>query len=540
MSRYAIPELQITCIVVVVGILCWSPAEAQAPRSAGEERSVQAELIRRIRLVAAYLGAEAQHASVAALELSRVQGLDAVEVLAAASRQQSVLAQDAGRRARARLTESRPAVSAAGQQQAIVAELTAGAQRLRGYAEHVHGMSVQLATANARDIMGALRTTAVPREATVAMASLGGPDPSSGRSGLEPFVVGPGSSATVDYPAVGVVVAKDSSLGNVPVCTGTLVAPRVVLTAAHCRGYRLVGVFFQHAGFFDLDRPLIPHPEFRFPDADIAVLVLRTAVDGIKPAPLNESKPVSLGTLSRIVGFGYRNVLSGDGQSVPSSSVLRRTGLKLHARVVTEGCDSRLRSDRLICWTYKESGIDGALGSTCHGDSGGPLFAHDGGQWVLAGVTTAGTTCHVGDRALDAEVFRFVGWIRSHIARNPPNTSAGMGHTKDVLDPLDNPDRYVFESRYSRFGDTPPEWRRDFKVSAGVGMLRIGVIGTPSGQPLRLELGQKAAATPSCVQTANATMQSCEVLAPTAGEWMVKVIGLMGTEFQSVAIDRKP
>ncbi|MCP4005853.1 MAG: trypsin-like serine protease [bacterium] len=101
------------------------------------------------------------------------------------------------------------------------------------------------------------------------------------------------------------------------VCSATLIGCDEVLTAAHCvcdgLGSTCQGasapdpsnytVFLQHAGLFAVDSVTV-HPDLYFPDDDVAVLKLSTAVTGIRPTPINTIQTPPLGASGTIAGFG--------------------------------------------------------------------------------------------------------------------------------------------------------------------------------------------------------------------------------------------
>ncbi|MGA7324233.1 MAG: trypsin-like serine protease, partial [Rhodomicrobium sp.] len=61
------------------------------------------------------------------------------------------------------------------------------------------------------------------------------------------------------------------------------------------------------------------------------------------------------------------------------------------------------------------------FGSTCAGDSGGPLFAQSGGINYLVGVTSAGNqSCLPGGRDYDLDVYQFREWILNVTQAFPP------------------------------------------------------------------------------------------------------------------------
>jgi hypothetical protein len=188
------------------------------------------------------------------------------------------------------------------------------------------------------------------------------------------------------HPNVGGLVAETQySDGTWIYCSGTLIAPDVFLTAAHCGedGERVRVTFdtaYQdgdkfYAGTFESD-PLFnqsqsdPH--------DIAVVVLDKEVRGISPAQLPEA-----GSLAGLpgsqqftsVGYGAYEVTNGPGG---------HQYLYDDVRMVATGTLNAITPT----WLRISMNPSTGNGGTCYGDSGGPNFL--GTTNIIAATTITG------------------------------------------------------------------------------------------------------------------------------------------------------
>jgi hypothetical protein len=361
-----------------------------------------------------------------------------------------------------------------------------------------------------------------------------------------PFTLG--GSRTIDRPAVGALVYRNSQGDRRIRCTATLVAPNAVLTARHCvdpayfRTDRPDEVFFHHVGFVPVSTAISPAwpssstgQPARFPTDDLAIVFLSHPITDIQPMELNDGPAVAINSIGEIVGFGFRNNLI-----VPSGTdVIRETGIKVFGSIRTEVCPSTVASATLtgipmICWTATTSAF--GLGTTCYSDSGGPLLVLLSGRMVLAGVTSGGVPgCPLGQTSYSTEVAAHISWIRARLAAHPPALPAPWSNP---LHPHQNPER--FETRLSEAGAIFPangSWQTlPAIVGAGNQLLRLTVNGSATPEAVGdLPLRRFVLSGPfgrNCSIAAASIAQSCDVVDPPAGDWSVLVEGRRHTEFQ--------
>jgi hypothetical protein len=207
------------------------------------------------------------------------------------------------------------------------------------------------------------------------------------------------------HPNVGVMIVELPSGEKVSVCTGTLIAPSVFLTASHCLtwmpgegiGFDKVWVSFNsvvdasatlHHGNAVIN-PLYGGP--RSNPNDVAVILLDQAVTDITPARLptagllDEMKDARTLKFQRFVTVGY-GALRDDKTGGPHS--LADTSERHYA----EQSFLSLRP----YWIQLSMNPSTGSGGTCYGDSGGPHFI--GESDVIAAITvTSDMWCRAAD-----------------------------------------------------------------------------------------------------------------------------------------------
>jgi Trypsin len=171
------------------------------------------------------------------------------------------------------------------------------------------------------------------------------------------------------------------------VCSGSLIAPNIVLTAGHCvapdTSYRVLDTTTQPPRLLTA-RKAVTHPQFSLKTmlahratADVALLLLPSAVPAKVPASLGMPRsPVAPGARFTIAGVGVTVSGGDDGVGTIRAASLVATGQpgRFQIRLVDPATNN----------------IRSGLGA-CTGDSGAPVFEDQDGHVVIVGVVSWST-----------------------------------------------------------------------------------------------------------------------------------------------------
>jgi secreted trypsin-like serine protease len=216
-----------------------------------------------------------------------------------------------------------------------------------------------------------------------------------------------GGEPTSDFPEC-VAVGDDHRF----CCTGTLIAPQVVVTAGHCAASGcstriFIGDNVAGSGTIIRVQDAISHPDYvpssvDRPFDDLTVLILTEPVRTVAPVPICSLQAIAGAKSVTVAGYG-----NTDFRGLTGYGIRRKVAVGLASESPRYGA------------RYDTEFVAGAMNldqDSCSGDSGGPAYVFVDGRFELAGATSratreGGRTC--GDGGVYTRIPAYRDWLEA-------------------------------------------------------------------------------------------------------------------------------
>ncbi|MCU0663891.1 MAG: trypsin-like serine protease [Myxococcota bacterium] len=200
------------------------------------------------------------------------------------------------------------------------------------------------------------------------------------------------------------------------ICTATLIAPDIALSAGHCvflpsQNVNYVknpqdlmvigGPQMASEDFLSYASKVIKHPQWQgnlWGNAvDLSLIKLENPAEDQPYYHLREAPSVKVGDKGWIVGYG-KSYDDGNASNLDDDAT---AGIHRAGETTVQTVQSRILEL-------------GSPTSTCQGDSGGPFFSQQNGKWVVTGVTSFGQgRCFASGGGWDVNVLTYRKWIET-------------------------------------------------------------------------------------------------------------------------------